>query len=528
MTQTKRIVLNVFATYGRSLLTLFCGLFTGRWLLEALGTRSYGVFGVVGVILGLVGVVNSMLSSSVGRYFAFSVGKARAAGNSVAAIKESCGWFNTAVAIHFIFSTLLVSVGYPFGYWAVKYYFDIPDEMRQASLWVFSFSMVTTYVGMATVPFRALYGAHQYIAELTLYGVGATVANVCFAWYLLRYPGDRLWFNGFYTMLIAVVPNLLIALRAFWVFPECRVRPSMMLNRNRYKHLFSFAGWQILGWLGLTFRFQGLTTLCNKVLGLEYNSSLSISNNISQHAMTFSYSLSGAFSPAITNAAGASDKALYEKLTLRSCKFGDIMCAVFVIPLCLEMDYVIHLWLKVVPPMVVPLCTLTLITLLIERSTSGYSSAISANGNIKWAEMIGCVNWTFSFALGCLFVCVFKWSVLGIAMAIFVSQIIACVSKLFLAKYQLKMAVRPWFTTFALPMLVSVIASTVVGWSLRFFIDESFLRLALTTLLSISVFSFLSLMFVCDRVERNYLRRQAMARLPFLNWKTSLIPFNLP
>ena len=516
MTQTRRIVLNILATYGRSLLTLFCGLFTGRWLLEALGTRSYGVFGVVGVILGLVGVVNSMLSSSVGRYFAFSVGKARAMGDSAAAIDESCGWFNTAVAIHFLFSTILVTIGYPLGFWAVKCYFDIPDEMRLASLWVFSFSMVTTYVGMATVPFRALYTAHQYIAELTLYGIAATVANVCFAWYLLRYPGNRLWFNGFYTMLIAVVPNLLIAARAFWVFPECRVRPGMMLNRSRYKHLFSFAGWQILGWLGLSFRFQGLTTLCNKVLGLEYNSSLSISNNISQHAMTFSYSLSGAFSPAITNAAGAADKDLYERLTLRSCKFGDIMCAVFIIPLCLEMNYVIHLWLKVVPPMVVPLCTLTLITLLIERSTSGYCSAISANGNIKWAEMIGCFNWTLSFAIGCLFVCVFKWSVLGIAAAIFICQIIACVSQLFLAKYQLKMAVRPWFMTFALPMSVAVIASAVVGWLFRFVIAESFFRLVLTTLMSVSVFMFFSLRFVCDGVERDYLRRRVAEKVPFL------------
>ena len=516
MTQTRRIVLNVLATYGRSLLTLFCGLFTGRWLLEALGTRSYGVFGVVGVILGLVGVVNSMLSSSVGRYFAFSVGKARAMGDSAAAIDESCGWFNTAVAIHFLFSTILVAIGYPLGFWAVKCYFDIPDEMRSASLWVFSFSMITTYVGMATVPFRALYTAHQYIAELTLYGVAATVANVCFAWILLSYPGDRLWFNGFYTMLIAVVPNVLIALRAFWVFPECRVRFRMMFNRSRYRHLFSFAGWQILGWLGLTLRFQGLTTLCNKVLGLEYNSSLSVSNTVSQNAMTFSYSLSGAFSPAITNAAGAGDRDLYEKLTLRSCKFGDIMCAVFIIPLCLEMNYVIHLWLKVVPPMVVPLCTLSLVTLLIERSTAGYNSAISASGNIKWSEMIGCANWAFSFALGCLFVCVLKWGVLGIAAAIFVCQIIACVSKLMLARCQLRMSIRSWLTAFALPMAISVIISAMVGCSYRFLIAESLLRLALTTMSAVLVFSALSLRYVCDRDERIYLKAQLLNRVPAL------------
>ena len=515
MTQTRRIILNVLATYGRSLLTLFCGLLTGRWLLEALGTQSYGVFGVVGVILGLVGVVNNMLASSVGRYFAFSVGKVMAAGNSDGAIEESCGWFNTAIAIHFIFSTALIAIGYPLGLWAVKCFFEIPDAMRTASVWVFTFSMFTTYVSMVTVPFTALYTAHQYIAELTLYGVGATIANVCFAWYLLGYSGDRLWFNGFYTMLIAVVPQLLIAVRSFWVFPECRIRFHMMFDKTRYKHLFAFAGWQILGWIGLTFRFQGLTTLCNKVLGLEYNSSLSVSNTISQHAMTFSYAMNGSFVPAITNAAGAGDRNLFESLSLRSCKFGTMMCAIFIIPLCLEIDYIVHLWLKVVPPMVEPLCALTLVTLFIERTTAGYTSAISASGDIKFSEIISCLTWLLSFGLGCLFVLVFKWGIMGIAVSLFICQTISSLSKLCLAKWQLGFRIRLWVDGFGIPMLLTSLAAAGAGFGVARFLPESFVRLVLTTAVSCCIFAIGSLRFVCDGYERDYLKSQLISRVPW-------------
>lgn len=37
MTQNRRILLNIVATYGRSLYALVIGLFCGRWALMALG-----------------------------------------------------------------------------------------------------------------------------------------------------------------------------------------------------------------------------------------------------------------------------------------------------------------------------------------------------------------------------------------------------------------------------------------------------------------------------------------------------------
>ncbi len=37
MSPSRRIFLNIVATYGRSLYALVCGLFIGRWVLVALG-----------------------------------------------------------------------------------------------------------------------------------------------------------------------------------------------------------------------------------------------------------------------------------------------------------------------------------------------------------------------------------------------------------------------------------------------------------------------------------------------------------
>ena len=53
MTQNRRIVLNIVATYGRSLYALVCGLFISRWVLAALGKTDFGVCGVVGGMMAI-------------------------------------------------------------------------------------------------------------------------------------------------------------------------------------------------------------------------------------------------------------------------------------------------------------------------------------------------------------------------------------------------------------------------------------------------------------------------------------------
>ena len=45
MTENRRIALNTLATYGRSLFTLVCSLFTSRWILMALGHSDHGLVG---------------------------------------------------------------------------------------------------------------------------------------------------------------------------------------------------------------------------------------------------------------------------------------------------------------------------------------------------------------------------------------------------------------------------------------------------------------------------------------------------
>lgn len=99
MTANKRIFLNVIATYGRSLFGLACGLFSARWVLEALGKEDFGLYGVVGALAIFIAFINMMLSRALGRYYAFSIGEAKKAedeGRAADGLENCRRWFNTA------------------------------------------------------------------------------------------------------------------------------------------------------------------------------------------------------------------------------------------------------------------------------------------------------------------------------------------------------------------------------------------------------------------------------------------------
>ena len=74
MSPNQRIALNTVVSYSRSLLALFLGLFSARWVLEALGQDDFGLYGVVGSLLVSISFLTVSLSGSVSRFYAFAIG----------------------------------------------------------------------------------------------------------------------------------------------------------------------------------------------------------------------------------------------------------------------------------------------------------------------------------------------------------------------------------------------------------------------------------------------------------------------
>lgn len=505
MTANKRIFLNIVATYGRSLYALAVGLFTARWALQALGKTDYGLVGLVGGLTGFVSFFNNILASAVGRFYGVSVGAANKKGNELEGLEECRKWFNTALSIHTLLPLLLIAVGYPIGVWAVRNFLTIPPDRVTDCIWVWRFTCVSCFVGMVNVPFNAMYTAKQEIAELTIYSFFTTTANACFLYYMISHPGIWLAKYSFGMMLLSVLPQLVIVTRAVVKYRECRFVRAYWYDIGRYRELAKYAFARFWASFSRFFSTQMQSLLVNKYMGPDFNASMSVGNTLAKHAMSLTGSLTGAFWPVITNLAGEGKIEEMNRTCFMVCRLATVLMLIFVLPLSLEVDEVLHVWLINPPDFAAKICLVIMIRQIFEHMTDGYWMGILGRGIgvMKyswiggWAGIsTGCVAWVF-FYLG--------YGMWSVVIGLSVSKVITVVTRLVLGKSLIGFRVEYWFRHVGLPIMLLSLVVVAFGAIPRFLLPASLLRIVITTVVCEVVFLPSAWLFVLQQDERAYI-----------------------
>ncbi len=499
MTENRRIALNIVATYARSLYALACGLFTGRWVLMALGDVDYGLYGVVGGLTVFITFFVSLLGGAIGRFYAFSVGAARVQADGL----ETCRkWFNTALLIHTVLPFAVMLLGYPICEYGLRHaWLNIPPDRVEACVWVLRFVCVTSFVGMVSVPFNAMYTAKQSIAELTVYSFVTTTVNVCFLYYMVTHPGVWLAKYALWTCVLSLLPQLIIAVRAVCLFPECRFNRAYLWSWTRIKQLVHYAGWQFFGVFGSLLRGQGIAILINKYFGAKVNAAMTIGNSLSGHCDTLSGSLIGAFAPAITNACGAGDFPKMRAMAYRCCKIGTLLTLLFALPLALEVHEVLRIWLKNPPQYAAGfvLCILTMV--VIDKTAVGHMLAVNANGKIARYQAVLGTSLILTLPIAWLFV----ESGLGVysaGYAMILTMMFCAWGRVWFARTLVGMSACYWLFHILLPIAFLIAASGAIGFLPRLWLPPSFSRVLFTTLLTEAALIPLAWFLILDQEER--------------------------
>ena len=515
MTENRRIFWNVIATYGRSLYGLVIGLFCGRWTLMALGKVDYGLNGLIGGLMVFIVFFNAVLACANSRFYAFSVGAAKTAEDKNGALEECRHWFNTALSVHTVAPLLIIAVGYPLGIYAIEHWLTIPVDRIQACVWVFRFLCVSCFVGMVSVPFSAMYGAKQYIAELTIYSFVTSTLNVLVLYYMVTHPSDWLVKYAAWTCGLSVTPQIIISIRACCIFPECRIRFAYMWEKSRLKRIGVFSLWQIIGGLCGMLRNQGMSIVVNKFFGPAMNAAQAVGNTVQGHCYSLAGAMQGAFVPVITQSCGAGDYKKMNEFVIRVCKFNVFLSMIFVLPLAIELSEVMQLWLKNPPPYAVGLCYCAMAHHLVNTCTVGHMVAINATGRIAaYHAVLASIN---IFTVPISVVVGFIWrDVYAVMSVVVVFEALNSIGRLIFARNIAGTRIRIWIREVFLPLLVVISLSVCVGVLPRVFFDNSVGRIFLTTVVCEILFLPLAWFFVLSRAEREFLREKLGTRISML------------
>ena len=505
MSPNRRIVLNIAATYGRSLYQLAIGLFCGRWTLMALGVTDFGLMSVVGGLTAFIAFFNTLLANAVGRFYACSIGKAGAGADKDAALEECREWFSVAVCIHTVVPCLLMAAGYPIGEWAVRHFLMIPPERLESCVWVFRFVCISSFLSMVSVPFNAMYTAKQYIAELTVYSFVTATLNIFVLHYMVTHPG--IWLVAFaaWTCVLNAVPKVLIAARAVSLFPECRFRYRYARNAGKIRQIVDYAGWTTVGGIATILRNQGLAVLVNRFFGPSVNAAMGIAGNVNAQTATLSNSIHGAMTPVVSQAVGAGDMEKVRRLSFRFCKLSMSAALVFMVPLAVELPLVMRMWLKNPPPYSVGLCWMMLLQSFLDKNTLGHGMAVMSYGRLKWYQIVvGGFNmltlpaaWVF---------CRMGMNVYWVGVAMVSAWSLMVYSRLFFARKYLNMGMRKWASEVMLPVLASLAVAAAAAALPKAFMPATPFRAAAAAILSTAVLAPMIWFFVADGDERDFLK----------------------
>lgn len=504
MTENRRIFWNVIATYGRSLYALALGLFCGRWTLMVLGEVDYGLNGLIGGLMVFVSFFNGVLAGANSRFYAYSIGAAKVAEDKAKALEECRHWFNTAFSVHTVLPLLLVAIGYPIGVYAIGHWLTIPIDRVGACIWVFRFACISCLVGMVNVPFRAMYGAKQYIAELTIYEFVTSTLNVLALFYMVSNPGEWLVKFAAWACALSVIPQIIICIRACFIFPECRIDVRYMWDGARLRQLGYFSGWQMLGVFCGMLRGQGISIVINKFFGAAMNAAQAIGNTVHGHCYSLAGAMQGAFVPVITQACGAGDYKKMNVFVIRTCKFNVVLSMIFIVPLALELPEVMRIWLKTPPAFAVGLCYCAMAIHLASSCTVGHMVAVNATGKIVLYHVVMCAVNIFTVPLA--IVAGFLWhNVYMVMTMVLIMEVLNSIGRIVFARMLAGTSVRDWIKSVFVPAAIVIGVSGGIGWLPRLAMSESFLRVCVTTTFCEIVFLPLMWFVLFSNEEREFM-----------------------
>lgn len=520
LTGNRRIIANILANYSVSLFQLACGFITARWAVTALGLVDYGLYGVVGGLTAFVSFFNDVLAVSVGRFYGVSVGRERASGGSAEALAECRKWFSIAVGLHTLLPLVLVAVGYPIGEWLVRNWLRIPPERIGACVWIFRFVCLTCFANMVTVPLRAMYKAHQKMAELTVYGYFTTVINMGFLYYMITHPAPGYWLArlGAWDCLMALLPTAIIAARSYFIFPECRLNVKYWTSWGDVRRLATFTGWYVFGILGNLVRGQSMSLLVNKFLGAAANASVNLAGSLAGKTRLLSGSLRSSFAPAITNAYGAGDLERMTTLFYAICKFSSLLTLVVAIPACVESHELMILWLKTPPPASPELMVFLAASIVLEHITMGHWMVISAKGQVALYQFLVGLCFMSAFPLCYVFLkC--GCGVFSVGYTLVATYAGAVLLRLWAVNRLFGISPRRWTLRIFMPLTTATACAAAAGLCARLWLPPSLLRVIVSTAFVETVFLPFVWFVVLDASERVWAKEKILQRIVHLGRK---------
>lgn len=374
----KRIAKNTLVLYVRMLFTMGISLFTSRVILQTLGVEDYGISSVVGGVISMFTFINAAMVSSTQRYLNFEL--VRGDANQLRSV------FSTSLQIHALIALAIIVLSETVGLWFLNEKLVIPEARMNAAMWVYQCSILSCAVSIMSTPYNAVIVAHEKMSAFAYISILDVSLKLLVVYLLVVLPFDKLIILAILNLLVQLFIRYIYTIYCHRHFPESYFQ--FRFNKTLFKEMFGFAGWSFWGNLAAILYTQGLNMMLNIFFGPIVNAARGIAVQVQSAVQQFVGGFQTALNPQITKNYASNNLPQMHSLMFRSARFSFLLLFFLSLPVLMETNFILTLWLKTVPDDAVIFTQIMICISLIYTTANPCIIANQATGKVKIYQMV--------------------------------------------------------------------------------------------------------------------------------------------
>lgn len=502
----KRILKNTLYLYLRMILTTVVSLYTARITLQILGAEDFGIFNVVGGVIGFMGVFTATMGSATQRFLSYDLGK-----GDVVQFQKT---FSMLLNIYVIFCIIAVVVFEAIGTYLITEYLNIPNERENAALWIYQFTVITFVLGTILVPYTSAIVAYEKMSIYAYFTFLDVFFKLAVVVSLYITPFDKLVTYGFMTCTMALVYNLIYFVYCKYKLEGCKY--IRYWNKDLFRNIYTYTGWNLFGATSGILITQGQTILLNIFFGPAVNAAKAIADKINITVTSFCANFYMAVNPQIIKSYAAGEIAYTRKLVIWSSKLSFFLLLILSIPLIANMGQILNIWLGTnqVSPEMIAFSQWVLIFSLINILENPITQAVRATGNIKKYQVIIGLQ-TLLFIPVCY--CFFKYGSIpahGSMIILSVIYLVAQFSRIWIVAPIINLRPVEYMRHVMLPVSLTLIISyvSVIYMQDTLSFNDKYINLIVMILFDVAIVTTIVTIIGFNKKERNYVKQLVLLK----------------
>lgn len=498
MQSSTRIVFNTGILYSKMFVTIVIALFSTRLILDALGVKDFGIFALVGGVIGALSFLNKAMGSATQRFLSYNRGKGTAQLSKV---------FNTALVLHVFIGFVFVLVLEVAGVFLFDGFLNIDPDRIPVAKFVFHCTVASTFFSVIAVPYDAIMNAKENMIVFSLFSILEAVLKLVIAIFLYYTPADRLATYGLCMALMTVSCRTLKRIYSRLHYPESKLNLKAV-DGKLMKEMGAYSGWVTVEIASHIAKGDGIPILLNLFFGTGVNAAYGVSTQVRHNISFFSEMIFKSSNPQVMKNIGDGNLAKSVSMSMTVCKFSFLLMALLSVPLIVDAPYVLSLWLKKVPDNAVEFCQLVLGTNLLIMTARGLNFLIDGIGKIRNYRLILSVLNLLVFPIAYVLL-KFGFSPYSVFVGIFLSDFLVVCSRIYFASKHSGMSAWKFCKDVPFRVIPLTFFVGALTWLLRGSLPiHPFAELLLLVIVSSALFFAGFWLFVMDAGEKSFVKEK--------------------